>query len=230
MIGGVCSGLANYFGIDVVVVRIIFVVLAVTFGVGLIPYLILWIAVPSTASAEIGSVRKKLFRDSDDKIIAGVCSGIGNYFGINSWIPRVLFLLPFLSFMSRWNNGGDFGDFVRVGFSPGALLVYIILWLVIPEATTTTEKLEMKGEKVDMNSIKNSIMEEMKGVQERAEKFGKQAGSVAGEKSKVFTAEAASIARRGSRSLGDIIVFLFKISNFSYYFHTVTNYIYHLVI
>lgn len=215
VIGGVCSGLANYFGIDVVVVRIIFVVLAVTFGVGLIPYLILWIAVPSTASAEIGSVRKKLFRDSDDKIIAGVCSGIGNYFGINSWIPRVLFLLPFLSFMSRWNNGGDFGDFVRVGFSPGALLVYIILWLVIPEATTTTEKLEMKGEKVDMNSIKNSIMEEMKGVQERAEKFGKQAGSVAGEKSKVFTAEAASIARRGSRSLGDIIVFLFKI--FAYF-------------
>lgn len=215
VIGGVCSGLANYFGIDVVVVRIIFVVLAVSFGFGLIPYLILWIAVPSTASTEIGAVRKKLYRDSDNKFIAGVCSGIGNYFGVNAWIPRIFFLLPFLSFVSRWNHGSDFGDFLRVGFSPGALLAYIILWLVIPEATTTTEKLEMKGEKVDMNSIKNSIVEEMKGVQERAEKFGKQASAVAGERSKAFTAEAAGVARRTGRSLGDIIALLFKI--FAYF-------------
>src|SRR5690606_18147268 len=61
VIGGVCSGLANYFGIDVVIIRIIFVVLAVSFGIGFIPYLILWIAVPSTASTEIGATRKKLY-------------------------------------------------------------------------------------------------------------------------------------------------------------------------
>ena len=108
VIGGVCGGLANYFGIDVVVVRIIFAVLAVSFGFGLVSYLILWVAVPSTATAEIGSVRKKLFRDGEDKLIAGVCSGIGNYFGVSAWIPRVLFLLPFLSFVSRWNDGNDF--------------------------------------------------------------------------------------------------------------------------
>jgi phage shock protein PspC (stress-responsive transcriptional regulator) len=215
VIGGVCGGLANYFGIDVVVVRIIFAVLAVSFGFGLVSYLILWVAVPSTATAEIGSVRKKLFRDGEDKLIAGVCSGIGNYFGVNAWIPRVLFLLPFLSFVSRWNDGNDFNDFVRIGFSPGALLIYIILWLVIPEASTTTEKLEMKGEKVDLNSIKNSIVEEMKGVQERAEKFSKQASSVAGEKSKAFAAEASTVARKSGRSLGDIIALLFKI--FAYF-------------
>ena len=45
--GGVCSGLANYFGIDVVVMRIIFVILAVSFGFGLIPYLILWVWYPA---------------------------------------------------------------------------------------------------------------------------------------------------------------------------------------
>ncbi len=214
VIGGVCSGLANYFGIDVVVMRIIFVVLAVTFGFGLIPYLILWVAVPSSASTEIGAVRKKLFRDGEDKIIAGVCSGIGNYFGVNAWIPRIFFLLPFLSFVSRWDDN-HWGEFFRVGFSPGALLIYIILWLVIPEAVTTTEKLEMKGEKVDMNSIKNSIMEEMKGLQDRAEKFGKQASAVAGEKSKAFAAETTTLAKRSSRSLGDIIALLFKI--FAYF-------------
>ncbi|MEO7523542.1 MAG: PspC domain-containing protein, partial [Ferruginibacter sp.] len=209
IIGGVCSGLANYFGIDIVVVRIVFVLLGIGFGFGIITYLVLWVAVPSTASTQIGSMRKKLYRNSDDKIIAGICSGIGNYFGINAWIPRVLFLIPLLGFISRWSHWGegDFPDFLRVGFSPGALIVYIILWLVIPEAFSTTEKLEMKGEKVDMNSIKNSVMEEMKGVQQRAGKFTKEAQ----ERSKTFGAEVGGVARRGGRSLGDIIVLLFKI-------------------
>ena len=217
VIGGVCSGLANYFGIDVVVVRIIFVVLAVSFGFGLITYLVLWIAVPSTATTVIGSVRKKLYRDTDNKYVAGVCSGIANYFGINAWIPRVLFLLPFLSFVSRWShwNSFDFPNFLRLGFSPGALIIYIILWLVIPEANSTAEKLEMKGEKVDMNSIKNSVMEEMKGVQQRAEKFGQEAKTFAQDKGKAFGSDVGSVARRGSRSFGDILVFLFKI--FAYF-------------
>lgn len=214
VIGGVCSGLAGYFGIDVVVVRIIFVIL---FGALFLPYLILWVAVPSSATTEIGSVRKKLYRDSEDKLIAGVCSGIGNYFGVNAWIPRLLFLLPFLSFVSRWSHWGDFDfpNFVRVGFSPGALIIYIILWLVIPEALTTTEKLEMKGEKVDMNSIKNSVMEEMKGFQQRAEKFGKEAKAYAEEKGKTFGSEVNTAARRSSRSFGDIIAMIFKI--FAYF-------------
>ncbi len=214
VLGGVCSGLSNYFGIDVVVVRIIFVVL---FGALFIPYLILWVAIPSTATTEIGGVRKKLYRDNDDKILGGVCSGIGNYFGVNVWIPRVLFLLPFLSFVSRWSHWGDFDfpNFIRLGFSPGALIIYIILWLVIPEALTTAEKLEMKGEKVDMNSIKNSVMEEMKGVQQRAEKFGKEAKQFAEDKGKTFGADVGAAAKRGSRSLGDIIALLFKI--FAYF-------------
>ena len=212
VLGGVCAGLANYFGIDVVIVRIIFVVLAISFGFGLIPYIILWIALPSSATKIIGGTRKRLFRDPEDKKIAGVCSGIGNYFGINPWIPRVLFLLPFLSFVFHWNHWGfmDFPNFLRFGFSPGALIIYIILWLVIPEAGSTAEKLEMKGEKVDLNSIKNSVVEEMKGVQQRAEKLGHEARAFAEEKGKTMGAEMGSMARRSSRSLGDIIVFIVK--------------------
>jgi phage shock protein PspC (stress-responsive transcriptional regulator) len=212
ILGGVCAGLANYFGIDVVIVRIVFVVLAISFGFGLIPYIILWVAVPSSATKVIGGTRKRLFRDPEDKKIAGVCSGIGNYFGINAWIPRVLFLLPFLSFVFHWSHWGmfDFPNFLRVGFSPGALLIYIILWLVIPEAGSTAEKLEMKGEKVDLNSIKNSVVEEMKGVQQRAERLGNEARVFAEEKGKTMGAEMGSMARRSSRSLGDVIVFLVK--------------------
>ena len=212
LVGGVCSGIANYFDIDIVIVRIVFLVLLFSFGIGFIPYIILWIAVPSSATTVIGSRRKKLYRDNDEKYVAGVCSGIGHYLGINAWIPRVLFLLPLLSFFSknRWGYWGDYGDFNFFTFSPGALFIYIILWLVLPEAKTTAEKLEMKGEKVDMNSIKESVVEEMKGVQQRAQKFGREAVNVANEKGKVFGAEAGSLARKGGRSFGDIIVLLVK--------------------
>jgi len=217
VLGGVCSGLANYFNIDVVIVRIIFVILLFS-GVGFLTYIIMWIAVPSSATEQIGGTRKKLFRDPDEKIVAGVCSGIGNYFGINAWIPRVLFLLPFLSFLSRWGHWGgfwDFGDVIRFTFSPTSLIVYIILWIVIPEASTTSEKLEMKGEKVDMNSIKASVMEEMKGVGKKAEKFGKEASGVISEKAKDVAGDVQHFARRNRGGLGNVIAMIAKI--FAYF-------------
>lgn len=212
ILGGVCAGLANYFGIDTVVIRVIFVVLFFTFGFGIIPYIILWVAVPSTATTVIGGSRKKFFRDPDNKIIAGVCSGIGNYFGINAWIPRILFLLPFISIIFRWGHWGfyDFPSFINFSFSPGSVIVYIILWLVIQEASTTTEKLEMKGEKVDMNSIKNSVVEEMKGVGDRVKKFGEEASDVVKEKGAAVASEISKTAKRSRSGLGDLIAIIVK--------------------
>ena len=209
VLGGVCAGVANYFGIDSVIVRILTVVFI---GVTFLPYIILWIALPSTASTEIGGTRKKFYRDTDDKLIAGVCSGIANYFGINVWVPRVLFLLPFLSVAFHLSHWGfmNVPGFFSFSFSPGALIVYIILWLVIPEATTTAEKLEMKGEKVDMNSIKNSVMEEMKGVQQRAEKFGQEAKAFAEEKGKTLGTDINNTFTKNRKSLGDVIVIIIK--------------------
>ncbi len=217
VLGGVCSGLANYFNIDVIVTRIIFVILLFS-GIGFLTYIIMWVAVPSSATKQIGSTRKKLFRNPDEKIIAGVCSGIGNYFGINAWIPRVLFLLPFLSFVSRWGHWGglwNFGDFMRFTFSPTSLIVYIILWIVIPEALTTSEKLEMKGEKVDMNSIKASVVEEMKGVGKKAEKFGKEASAVISDKATEVAGDVKSFTRRNRGGLGNVIAMIAKI--FAYF-------------
>ncbi len=217
VLGGVCSGLANYFNIDVVIARIIFVVLLFS-GVGFLTYIIMWIAVPSSATTQIGGSRKKLFRNPDEKLIAGVCSGIGNYFGINAWIPRVLFLLPFLSFISRWSRWGglwDFGDVLRFTFSPTSLIVYIILWIVIPEASTTSEKLEMKGEKVDMNSIKASVMEEMKGVGKKASTFGKEASSLVTEKANMVAGDVKNFSRRNRGGLGNVIAMIAKI--FAYF-------------
>ena len=217
ILGGVCGGLANYFNIDVVVVRIIFVILLFS-GIGFLTYIVMWIAVPSSSTEQIGGTRRKLFRDPDEKMIAGVCSGIGNYFGINPWIPRVLFLLPFLSFLSRWGHWGgfwDFGDVIRFTFSPTSLIIYIILWIVIPEALTTSEKLEMKGEKVDLNSIKASVAEEMKSVSKRAEKFGKEAAGTISEKAGAVAGDVKSFTKRNRGGLGNVIAMIAKI--FAYF-------------
>ncbi len=212
LVGGVCSGVANYFDVDIAIVRVVFLIALFSFGIGLIPYLILWIAVPSSATTVIGSRRKKLYRDIDEKYVGGVASGIANYFGINVWIPRVFFLLPLISLTTRnrWGHFGGFHDFDVLNLSPGPLFIYIILWIVLPEAKTTAEKLEMKGEKVDMNSIKESVVEEMKGVQQRVQKFGKEAAAVAGEKGQIFGTEASSITRKSSNVFADIVTFIVK--------------------
>ncbi|MEO5782420.1 MAG: hypothetical protein ABIQ07_04065, partial [Ginsengibacter sp.] len=77
----------------------------------------------------------------------------------------------------------------------------------IPEASTTSEKLEMKGERVDLNSIKNSVKEEMKGVKERITVAGKEGAEFGKKMGDEFT----HAARRTRTSLGDIIVVLLKI-------------------
>jgi len=70
---------------------------------------------------------KRLFRDPDHKVIGGVCGGLGEYWDMDPVILRVVFLVVFLS----------------AGFG---LLIYLILWLIIPEANTLRKKREMRGE------------------------------------------------------------------------------------
>lgn len=82
---------------------------------------------------------KRLFRDPDDKIIAGVCSGLGAYFHVEPWIFRALFILACLFV---------FG-------SP--VLIYVVLWIVIPEAGTVAQKLQMRGEEANVENIRQAI-------------------------------------------------------------------------
>lgn len=174
VLGGVCSGIANYFNVDPLVVRILWILLA---GVNLLAYLILWIAVPSSSVKEVGGVRKRLFRDIDQKVIGGVCAGLSKYFGVRVWVIRILFLIPTIVLVTNWNHFhlfqfwefDDFSNFMGLTFSPGAVFLYIVLWLVLPEARTSADKLEMVGEKVDINSIKNAIQTDMEGFSKRAQ-------------------------------------------------------------
>ena len=101
VIGGVCSGIAAYFNIEPIIVRLVFIFS----GIGFFAYILLWAFVPSSDSVQNG-VRKRLYRNPDEKIIAGVCSGIASYFNINVWIPRFIFLIPFISFFFRWAHFG----------------------------------------------------------------------------------------------------------------------------
>ncbi len=211
LVGGVCSGIANYFDIDIAIVRIVFAILLFSFGIGFIPYIILWIAVPSSATTVIGSRRKKLYRDMDEKYLGGVASGLAHYFGISTWIPRVIFLLPLLGLFSHsWRQFGYSFGHDLFNLTPGPLFIYIILWIVLPEAKTTAEKLEMKGEKVDINSIKESVSEEIKGVQQRVKKFAAEASVAATQSSKTFSREAQAAVSRNRGTFGHIITVLVK--------------------
>ncbi len=177
VLGGVCAGIANYLNLDPIIIRVLWILL---FGISFFAYLLLWIAVPSTSVKEVGGVRKRLFRDLDKKVIGGVCAGMSKYFGVKVGIIRVLFLLPTILLIFNWNHFhlfqfwefDDFNNFFDVTFMPGAIFVYIVLWLVLPEARTSADKLEMMGEKVDINSIKNSIQTDLEGFGKRAKTWG----------------------------------------------------------
>jgi len=90
-------------------------------------------------------------------------------------IPFIRFIINFrhIHLFQFWDFP-DFPNFLDITFSPGAVFIYIVLWLVLPEAKSSADKLEMVGEKVDLNSIKNTIQNDMEGFSKRAQNWGSQ--------------------------------------------------------
>jgi phage shock protein PspC (stress-responsive transcriptional regulator) len=179
MLGGVCAGIADYFNVDVVIIRILFIIF---FGPLLLPYIILWIALPGTSEQTLGAQTKKLFRDADDRIVAGVCGGLGKYFGINVWIPRIIFLLPLIALLFDGPGSFFFPGLITITLSPGSILIYLLLWLLIPRARTAAEKLQMRGEKVDIGSLQNRVIKEAKVISATAQDRVKEIKSDISEK------------------------------------------------
>jgi phage shock protein PspC (stress-responsive transcriptional regulator) len=137
MLGGVSSGIALYLGTDPALIRLVFLALFFAGGFGLILYIICWIALPGSSTLPEVTA-KRLFRDPDNKMLGGVSSGLGLYFGIDVAIVRLVFLA--LIFAG--------------GFS---ILLYILLWVALPEARTITEKVQMHGDPVTLSSIEDSV-------------------------------------------------------------------------
>lgn len=149
VIGGVASGIGYYLSIDPIWVRLIMVVLFLNLffgplsgGVFLI-YIILWIIVPGSTSLGEDEHVKKMFRDSESRVLGGVASGISAYFGIDVTIVRLLFVLSIFL-------GGT-------GF-----IIYIIFWVITPEAKSITEKMQMQGEPVTLSNIQQSVKKSLK--------------------------------------------------------------------
>ena len=102
----------------------------------------------TTSNFETLKRDKKLFRDKEEAVIGGVLAGLGHYFGIDKVFLRILFLVLF--------------------FAAGTgLLAYIILWIAMPEAQTTSEKLEMRGKPVTISNIEKKVREEFATLSEK---------------------------------------------------------------
>ncbi len=127
---------------------------------------------------------RKLYRDPDDKVVGGVSSGMGYYFGIAPVWIRLIFVA-----------------FALFGFGM-SVIVYIVLWAVIPEARTTRKKMEMRGEPINIDNIEKNIREELNNIGDKLNDI----------KDKHFKkkSEAPNVFERIAGALISIIGFLFR--------------------
>lgn len=125
---------------------------------------------------------KKLYRDKDRGTIAGVCTGLGHYFGIDAVWLKILFLILFF------------------GFGTG-FIAYIVLWIAMPKAITTSEKLEMTGEPVTISNIEKKVREEFDSV---ANKFKNADYDKMGN-------EVKTSANKVADGVGDVFMSIFKV-------------------
>jgi len=220
ILGGVCAGLANYLRLDPAIVRIIFVLITFGWGAGFLLYIILWIVLPTRSLP--ANARKRLYRNSDNRVIGGVASGLAAYFHIDVWIPRLIFALPLILgiitsiLRSTWFDF-DGPVFFTGGFGGTLFVTYIILWIVLPEAVTASEKLEMRGEKVDLESIKNTIKSDLETFKGRAKEMGSEfqervqhVGQQVKQGTQSFASEAGPAIRKSGTGFGHAIGVMFK--------------------
>ncbi|MCB9325454.1 MAG: PspC domain-containing protein [Lewinellaceae bacterium] len=102
---------------------------------------------------------KRLFRDPEEEVVAGVCSGIAAYFGIADplWI-RIAFIVFTL-------------------FGGSGILLYAVLWAILPKAETAGDYLAMRGEPINVDNISKIIKDEFENLSEKVSEFGEEFGS-----------------------------------------------------
>ncbi|MEI6947519.1 PspC domain-containing protein [Paraflavisolibacter sp. H34] len=229
ILGGVCSGIANYANIDPAIVRLLFVLVTFGgFGMGFLLYILLWIILPARdLEAYVG---KRLFRNPDDRIFGGVSGGLAAYFNKKPWTIRIIFAAPillniFISLVSGifepWGHNFFPFDFAFGTLTGTFVMAYIVLWIVLPIARSPFEKMEMRGEKVDVASIRQNVKDEMElfrtkahawgeEVKTSAKVYGTQAREFVGTHGSTIASEMAHTARPVARGLGYAIGLLFK--------------------
>jgi phage shock protein PspC (stress-responsive transcriptional regulator) len=140
IIAGVCSGIAEYFKLDPIIVRVLFFIAV---PLNLIVYIIFWIGIPSKDFDP--DLRKILYRDKENGVIGGVAKGLSNYLKIDANIIRVVFV-------------------VSLFFGGAGLLFYLLLWFFTKEAKTIGEKMNMSGFNVNLSNIEDFIKKKTKNL------------------------------------------------------------------
>ncbi len=135
---------------------------------------------------------KKFFRDGDDKFLGGVCSGIGHFVGVDAIWIRLAFILLLAS-----------------GFSP---LAYIILWILLPEAKTTSEKLQMEGEAVNIDNIEKKIRTEFDNISSKLKGSASEiSDKISGADYDKLRSQTKSGLQDFMDTIGKILVAVFKV-------------------
>lgn len=131
------------------------------------------------------ATRKRVFRDPDDRFIGGVCAGISAYLGWDPMWLRLAFVIALLI--------GGVGP-----------LIYLVLWIVMPIAKTRAEKLQMRGEPVNLDNLKKKVKEETERVKEGVDRMAEETRRFDSEKVKTR-------ARNGVDRIGDFLLELLRL-------------------
>jgi phage shock protein PspC (stress-responsive transcriptional regulator) len=224
MIGGVCSGIANYLNIDPALVRILFVLLTFGAGMSILVYILLWIIIPKKALDPVKT--KRLFRNPDDRILGGVAGGIGAYFNKEPWMIRLIFAAPLLlnilfgiiRGVAFPFHGNPFPNFFIGSFTVTFFITYVILWIILPVAKGTYDKMEMRGEHVDVNKIRQNVKSEMENIKTMTQSWGEEVKTTAqnfSNQAKEYAGTAGAGVSEATRSVrtgaGYVIGLLLKI-------------------
>ena len=108
----------------------------------------------ATAGSTSFQTGKRLFRDENDKMVGGVCSGLAAYFGIDVIWLRIIWGLLFF-------------------FAGSGAVLYFIMWAVVPSAKTTADRLAMRGQPIDVNNIAKTVETSFEKFSEKVNEFGK---------------------------------------------------------
>lgn len=136
----------------------------------------------SSSSTNFYYPSKRLYRDKDNGMLGGVMAGLGHYLGIDVLWLRIIMVILFF------------------GFGTG-LFVYIVLWILVPEAITTTQKLEMKGEPITISNIEKKVKEGIDDISSKINNLDHE--------------KIANTAKNGATRIGstieDVITTIFKV-------------------
>ena len=148
-----------------------------------------------TSEVKAEKIRRRLYRDSESRVLGGVCSGMSAYFNFDPVFLRILFVVLV---------------FLGAGIS---IFIYIILWIVVPKASTTAQRLEMHGEEATIPNIQKTIQEEVKEVKNSFSKMNQsemvqQGKRMAGKTGQASVQVAKGLGRAFAVVFGSLLILI----------------------